>query len=438
MPMRIAICHFRHGMLDGVSLEMGKWRRALEQLGHRVTVVAGEDPTGEATVIPELSIAGAEGIRRDAFAALSRTPQELAEEIEREAGHIAEVLVDTLRREGIDLVIVENLWSLPINIPAALGLLRAVESLKLPVIAHHHDFWWERDIYAPTCREVEVLLGEFFPPSYPQAVHVVINSLARDELMCRRGLGAEVVPNVFDFEVRWEVDDFNASLREDSGLVPEDIVFLQATRVVPRKGIEIAIELVHRFQEEVLPSLRIPGKGRRVVLFLPNLVEDHDYKERLVRRAETLGVEAVFAPERFGPERRVEGRKKIYSLWDAYAVADFVTYPSLYEGFGNQFLEAIAAKLPLAVFEYAVFEADIKPLGFKYVSLGNEFRHDEDGLAHVAEEVISRAAREVGAILWDATLRTEVVEHNFALGREHFSLERLERDLARLVAEAAG
>ena len=69
--MQIGLVHFRYGMLDGVSLEMGKWRRALEQLGHRVTVVAGEDPTGEATVIPELSIAGAEGIRRDAFAALS-------------------------------------------------------------------------------------------------------------------------------------------------------------------------------------------------------------------------------------------------------------------------------------------------------------------------------------------------------------------------------
>jgi len=433
IPMVIAICHFRYGMLDGVSLEMEKWKRALERLGHRVAIIAGEDPTGEATVIPEISIAGAEGIRRDAFTALSRTPRELTAEIERKAERIAEILIETLQRERAELLIIENIWSLPINIPAALAFLRAVDTLGLPVVAHHHDFWWERDIYSPTCGEVEALLGEMFPPAHPRAVHVVINSLAQAELQRRRGLRAEVVPNVIDFDAPWGVDELNASLREDLGLAPEDIVFLQATRVVRRKGIEIAIDLVHRFQAEVLPSLRIPGKGRRVVLFLPNLIEDPDYHGALLRRAERLGVEAVFVPDRFGAERAKADGKKVYSLWDAYTIADFVTYPSLYEGFGNQFLEAVVARLPLVVFEYPVFAADIAPLGFRYVSLGREYHRDEEGLARVPEEVIRRAAREVGEILADEPRRREMVEHNFALGREHFSLKRLERELSALL-----
>ncbi|NOX45169.1 MAG: glycosyltransferase family 4 protein [Caldiserica bacterium] len=437
--MRIAICHFRYGMLDGVSLEMGKWARALGRLGHEVVIIAGEDPTGMARIVPELSIPHAEAICRNAVVALrDYAPGGLREAIEREAGRIAGGLARLLEREGVELLIVENLWSLPFNPAASLGVLGAVEALSLPVIAHHHDFWWERDVYSPTCAEIEALLAGHFPPPYPRAVHVVINSLARAELRRRRGMEATVVPNVIDLDAPWGVDGFNADLREALGLSPDDIVFLQATRVVPRKGIELAIELVHRFQEEVLPSLRIPGKGRRAVLLLPNLIEDREYHGKLVRRAGELGVEALFVPDRFGPERRVERGRKIYSLWDAYAVADFVTYPSLYEGFGNQFLEAVAARLPLAVFEYPVFAADIAPLGFRYVSLGSEYRRDGEGLAAVPEGVIPRAAAEVGAILADPGLRDRMVEHNLALAREHFSLERLERDLARIVAEAAG
>ncbi len=434
MPMRIAVCHFRYGMLDGVSLEMEKWARALERLGHAVLITAGEDPTGEAHILPELSLSGAAGIRRNAFGELSRhTPPELMDEIECRAELVAEKFRGFLSREGVDLLVVENVWSLPANIPAALGILRAVESLGLPVVAHHHDFWWERDIYRPACPEIGELLAEVFPPPYPEAVHVVINSLARDELRRRRGIEAVVIPNVMDFGVRFGVDDFNADLRKALGFSPEDIVFLQATRVVARKGIEIALELIRCFREEVLPHLTIPGKGNRVVLFLPNLIEDELYHGKLVRHAEKIGVEAVFAPERFGAERRTEGGRKIYSLWDAYTIADFVTYPSLYEGFGNQFLEAVAAKLPLAVFEYPVFAVDIAPHGFRYVSLGREYRRDGEGLAVVPEEVLRRATREVGEILVDPARREEMVERNFALGQENFSLERLERDLAGLL-----
>ncbi len=432
--MRVALCHFRYGMPDGVSLEMGKWRRALEELGHEAIIVAGEDPTGEALLFPELSIPWAKGIRHDAFGEKPKgKPEELLAQIERLSWEISEKFDTLIREREIDLLVIENIWSLPLNIPAALGLLRTAESRGLPVIAHHHDFWWERDIYRPAFPEVKELLGELFPPDYGRAEHVVINSLAREELKRRRGLEARVVPNVFDFGLRWEKDTFNASLREDLGIRPDDIVFLQATRIVARKGIEIAFELVKHFQVEVLPELDIPGKGDRAVILLPNLIEDHDYHRKLVRRARVLGVEAIFAPDRFAAERKIENGKKIYSFWDAYTAADFVTYPSLHEGFGNQFLEAIAAELPLAVFEYPVFEADIKPLGFKYVSLGDRFRRDEEGLAYVPEEVISRAAREVGEILVDGKLREEMVEHNHSLGRGHFSMERLERDLGEII-----
>jgi len=56
-------------------------------------------------------------------------------------------------------------------------------------------------------------------------------------------------------------------------------------------------------------------------------------------------------------------------LWEVYQAADFITYPSLYEGVGNAFLEAIYFKKPILVNRYKVFIDNIEPKGFELVTM---------------------------------------------------------------------
>ena len=74
-------------------------------------------------------------------------------------------------------------------------------------------------------------------------------------------------------------------------------------------------------------------------------------------------------------------------------MADFVLYPSAWEGFGNQLLEAFAVGLPAAVFEYPVFKEDIAPKGVRVVSLRDTTLLERDymGLAQIPLEVLTRA-----------------------------------------------
>ena len=65
------------------------------------------------------------------------------------------------------------------------------------------------------------------------------------------------------------------------------------------------------------------------------------------------------------PPAHERGPKKVYTLWDIYPYAALVTYPSLYEGFGNAFLESVYFKVPMLVNRYAIFHRDIEPKGFK-------------------------------------------------------------------------
>jgi len=121
-------------------------------------------------------------------------------------------------------------------------------------------------------------------------------------------------------------------------------------------------------------------------------------------------------------------------LWDTYAFADFVTYPSLWEGWGNQFLAALRARLPLMLFEYPIYRADIQDKGFRVVSLGSEIQGRDDlGLVQVEQSVIEAAADQAMALLTDAELRRETVEHNFQIGRQYYSLEALQGYLSRLM-----
>jgi glycosyltransferase involved in cell wall biosynthesis len=117
--------------------------------------------------------------------------------------------------------------------------------------------------------------------------------------------------------------------------------------------------------------------------------------------------------------RVVRNGRKSYTLWDVYPHADFVTYPSLYEGFGNALLEAIYFRKPMLVNRYSVYVADIAPLGFDFVEV--------DGW--ISDEAISRVRR----LLDDPTRRQAAVDRNYELARQHFSYEVLAASLKRLL-----
>ncbi len=442
---RIGICHFRVGETDGVSLEIAKWRAALEALGHTVYLCAGQAGETEAFLIPELSLdhPEVERIRKNAFQAFSdyASEEELHSHIEALAAKIEAGMRHFVAVYDIDLLIVENIWSLSPHLPATLALWRTVRALRLPAIAHHHDFYWEKDDYrGPTCPLVRRLLSDYFPPRDPRIVHVVINHLAQRELE-RRGIRALVVPNVLDFSTSPKLDEFNRDFKERLGLSAEDVVLLQSTRVVRRKGIELAVDLAAELSR---PDFRgaltrrarehgASGPGRPVLL-LTNLIEDEAYWEVLKERISRRGVNVKLATDQVAFRREQRDGQKIYSFWDTYLFADFMTYPSLQEGWGNQFLEGVWAKLPIASFEYPVFKTDIAPLGFKYVSLGDRVERAPDGLWQLPPGVLHRAAQEVSDLLSSPQRYREVVEHNYRLARKHLSLERL-KELLKMVVD---
>ena len=104
-----------------------------------------------------------------------------------------------------------------------------------------------------------------------------------------------------------------------------------------------------------------------------------------------------------------------------YTIADFVLYPTGWEGFGNQLLEAFAAGLPSTVFEYPVFQEDIGPKGVQVVSLGDKITDSSNDLVQVGDDVIHNAAQAMLSILSNPEEYEQISTNNYRVGKENFS-----------------
>jgi hypothetical protein len=153
--------------------------------------------------------------------------------------------------------------------------------------------------------------------------------------------------------------------------------------------------------------------------------EGDDYAAWLKETARERGVDLrmvnIHMADPMNPE--VNHRDRL-SLWDVYPHADFITYPSLYEGFGNAFLEAIYFKKPLLINRYATFVKDIEPKGFDLIVM--------DGY------LTRQTVQKVREVLESSERREIMVNTNYGIAKRHYSFAMLRRWLNTLLTNFFG
>jgi len=417
MSQNIGFISTRFAGTDGVSLEALKWARVLEDQGHRCFWYAGktDHPPAVSHGTPEAFFdhPANQAINREIWGRPQRT-RDVTNSIHDLTAHLKTSLYAFVERFNIQILVLQNVLAIPMHIPLGLAITELMAETGIPSIGHHHDFYWERTRFS--VNGVSDYLDMAFPPRAPNLQHVVINAEAQEALAHRRGVSSLVIPNVLDFESPPQPpDDYSRDLRADLGFAPDDILFLQPTRVVPRKGIGHAINLVQMLHNPKCKLLVSHEAGD----------EGLEYRDMLAGFAQRSGVDLRFVATRVSEQRQLasDGRKT-YTLADLYPHADFVTYPSLYEGFGNAFLEAIYFKKPILVNRYGVFSRDIEPKGFRVPIIEG----------YLTAEIVA----EVRKILTDAAHRTPMVEHNSGVAARHYSYAVLRRALRTLTTNILG
>ncbi|MBW2027518.1 MAG: glycosyltransferase family 4 protein [Deltaproteobacteria bacterium] len=395
---------------DGVSLEIYKWYQVLERNGYKCHFFAGEldTPPERSLLEPNAHFETAE-IREihDALVGTTRRENALSKKIQELKDYLKEKLYEFCDVFGIDIIIPENALAIPMNVPLGMAITELIAETGIPAVAHHHDFSWERNRYL--INAMQDYIHYAFPPTLNSIRHVVINSAASRQLSYRRGISNVIIPNVFDFESPTHPSPNGKKLKKELGLDEKDLFVLQPTRVVPRKWIERAVELVSLLE-----------------LKNPKLVVSHEtgdegdlYAERVLEYAHRLGVEVIYMGDRVGTARCFkEVCQQKYTIDDVYLTADVVTYPSGYEGFGNAFLEAIYFRKPIVVNRYSIFIEDIEPCGFEVISFES----------FVTKKIVDRLRE-----FLDGENLDRFVDKNYELGRRYFSYKVLEERLLPLI-----
>jgi len=318
-----------------VSIEAAKWAWALRRLGFQVRTVAG---SGEADhVLPGLAM---DAVVTDVPALQSQ---------------VADVL------SGADLVLVENLCSLPLN-PVA-GEVVAAELRGRPAILRHHDLSWQR----PHFGHLDV------PPTDLAWRHVCISASSRRELAAR-GIDAKLFYNCFDPDP--PAGDRTRE-RKALGVGQEELVVLQPTRAIPRKNVPGGLRLARAL-------------GGTYWLLGP---PEDGYEGELEQLLEAAGRDIRVLRGPTSPTA---------TMADAYAACDVVTLPSTWEGFGNPSLESATHRRPLAIGPYPV-GAELRHFGFRWFDI---------------EDPGSLAA-------WLIDPDPELLDRNQAIARVHFSITDL-------------
>ncbi len=301
MP-RVAFVSFRLGLDDGVSIVADAWGDSFRDLGFEVTTVAADGPVD--VVVPGLGLGARLG---DAT-----TPPPLP------GDHDRALLVDGLA--AADLVVVENLLSIPLNL-AASALVADVLAGR-PTIVHHHDPPWQRERFAHVTE---------LPVDDPAWRHVTINQLTADEF-AQRGIDATCIYNGFDLPTR---PGDRAALRRALDVADDEPLVVHPARAIARKNIGAALELC----ADLGATYWLTGRA------------EEGYDDELAR---LLG----------GARCRVI-RRPVPDRVDLYAAADLVAFPSTWEGFGNPPVEAALHRRPVAVGDYPV-AVELRALGFDW------------------------------------------------------------------------
>lgn len=341
-------------MSDGVSIVAGTWRRAFERLGWRTITVAGEGPVDR--TVPGLAI----------DAAAPPTESELSA-----------ALADA------DLVVVENLLTIPLNLPAARTLAAVLAGR--PAILHHHDPPWQRTRFADVTE---------LPADDPAWLHVTINRLTEAEFR-QRGFAATTVYNGIDLEI--EPGD-RAGTRKRFDIADDARLFVHPVRAIHRKDIPTAIRLAERFG---------------AVYWLTGPAEE-GYGPTL----DKLLADATCPVVRVSLE---DGR---LTSADLYAAADLVLFPSIWEGFGIPPIEAAIHRRPVVVGDYPV-ASELTDLGFDWL--------DPSDFDRIADVLPTGSSGGPSGVVADPDRLAAMLDTNLAVVREHLSLEAMTRSLARLL-----
>ena len=470
--LRIGIIHSLIGKNDGVSIVIDQTVKAMSKymkinIGNFFFLAAHSSPRFNAQT-DEVFWHKSEAHKEILLNFNNENAKGLDELIHENALYAKDVIKKWVDENYIDLIIAHN-TSHPYNFITAVGLGYYFEELAVEgyiwpkLMVWWHDSYFERAIFSNPSTVIQKYL-KYLPGTYVNSIAFInkqqIELGKKVFRQYNKNLNIErffenrttVVPNTSDIPWKWEhltagsevpvappPDNYNNSLFKDIGLEQEakskgfslddTVVLLQHTRVVPRKKIELAIDLAFELEKKFKKN----GKQKCVALVVSGHSGDEQnaYLNQLYEhytdkcKADTdSNVLLIFGENHILSHRDIIVDKKYYKFAEIPAViaaqGGLGTYFSDVEGFGNNLLEMISLGLPAVINKYDIYKEEIEKFGFILPAIDN---------TGITDELVDQSYR----LLTDIKYRNQVVLHNLKVLKENFDHEIITSKLKPII-----
>ncbi|MEM6820714.1 MAG: glycosyltransferase family 4 protein [Verrucomicrobiota bacterium] len=219
-----------------------------------------------------------------------------------------------------------------------LSLTRALWDIAeiRPTIAWAHDFTPTNKSYALPCPDHKP--WSLMKTAQPKVTYVAVSSLRQKELCKVLDLSPDTVrmiePTV-DVHDCLGLDPLFLKRLEPWNILDRDIVFYYPTKLLQRKNIDMAFQMVAKVRESGINAmLAVSGAPD------PYHSSGPQYRAYLEQQPELLNIQehACFLSKVF--------QDPLVGWQQMFRIADVILFPSGYEGFGLPVLEALFHKLP--------------------------------------------------------------------------------------------
>ncbi len=416
--------------LDGVSMEAEKWSGVMNDFDANIFYYSGQTKAPkyaeERTFkLAHFLIKKTERIIRELFRMkkFSWKRLDIPEQIAKDKERIKKDLTAYIIKNNIEYLVYENVLSYPGNIALSLAAMEVANERCLPVIAHNHDFYWERKRF----REIRAELKDFF-----NGIMTKIRKLSTI-VICSRQVGdmgkigradTILIPNIMDYEKPPKISDKKRKnekekIRDIYDIKEDELFLLAPVRPVVRKFLKRAVKAAEEIAEKYNTKVNL------MVTHPAGDELDGEYWECVKKFADDYkNVRIIDASE--------DIKNKKFSLEDSYLACDFVIYSSNWEGWGNVVAEAVYYKKPMIIYPYRVYREDIKITGVDFIEMLKLPYKGDFEMDIVEEDYLDEPAFSYESLKRIGEMREnskEIVEKNYEIFKNHFSYKVLKRGL---------
>ena len=248
---------------------------------------------------------------------------------------------------NLNSCIIHNIPSMPFNFAATAAINELADELKTHFIFWLHDTILVREEWADSFDKFPITLLNhkndkitFVTPTSFRAKQFA--SLKEPYRIPRM----KVIPNGISVEEYLKIDEITKELMKRLGLSFDDFIIVTPVRVLPRKNIELALNVVSEL-------VHISGRKKiKLLITGPPSIDtesvSYEAKLRNIIRMRRLQDTVIFCHDLISFRRQFSNDKIVkWSVADVYNIADLVFIPSKEEGFGLPVIEAGAARKPI-------------------------------------------------------------------------------------------